>query len=305
MRWVIAGAGFLVALALAGLWATGGFGVIASWAAESQRSFQNSMAATLRALKAGDPGALSALLAACLAYGVVHAAGPGHGKFLIGGYGMGSRVRMLPLAAISLAASLAQATAAVAFVYAGVLVFNWSRATMTTVADQWLEPVSYAMIATVGLYLVWRGVRHLRGAGGQHGEDHQGSGDHGHTHVHGPDCSHAHGPSGADMERLHGWRDAAALIASIAIRPCTGALFLLILTWKMGIGAAGVAGAYAMGLGTSAVTLAVAAASVTMREGAFAAVGRSRGLAVALPALELAAGGFVALVAGGMLIRSI
>jgi nickel/cobalt transporter (NicO) family protein len=218
---------------------------------------------------------------------------------------MGSRVRMLPLAGISLAASLAQATAAVAFVYAGVLVFDWTRAQMTMVADRWLEPVSYAMIGLVGLYLVWRGLRHLKGAGGHHGEDHRGSGDHGHTHVHGPDCGHAHGPSAADIEGLHGWRDAAALIASIAVRPCTGALFLLILTWKMGISGAGIAGAYAMGLGTSAVTLAVAVASVTMREGAFAAIGRSRGLAVALPALELAAGGFVALVAGGMLIRSI
>jgi nickel/cobalt transporter (NicO) family protein len=62
MRWVIAAAGLAVALVLAALWVTGGLGVIASWAAESQRTFQNSMAATLRSLKAGQTGALTALL---------------------------------------------------------------------------------------------------------------------------------------------------------------------------------------------------------------------------------------------------
>ncbi len=104
----------------------------------------------------------------------------------------------------------------------------------------------------------------------------------------------------AQVEGLTGWRDTALLIGGIAMRPCTGALFLLILTWQIGIGAAGVAGAFAMGLGVAAVTMAVAVMAVWAREGAFSAL--SGGVvARALPVVEVLAGALIAAVALGLL----
>lgn len=99
-------------------------------------------------------------------------------------------------------------------------------------------------------------------------------------------------------------RDAALLVAGIAFRPCTGALFLLVLTWQLGIGGAGVAGAFAMGLGTALVTMGVAALSVWSREGALAAL-PSAGLARVLPAIELAAGAIIATAALVLLARAV
>lgn len=64
----------------------------------------------------------------------------------------------------------------------------------------------------------------------------------------------------------------------------------------MGIFAAGVAGTFAMGLGTAVVTLAVAGLSVWAREGALATVAPRR-LALALPLMELAVGAVIVVLA--------
>lgn len=281
----------LAAALLAGLWALGGFDEVARWAAEGQREFQNAMARSLRALKGGDPAALSALLGICFAYGFFHAVGPGHGKVLIGGYGVGRRVRMAPLMGIALASSLAQSSSAVALVYAGVFAFDWTREQMVGLTEDVMAPLSYGAIGLIGLWLVWRGVRRLWR---QRGVAHRS-----HDHAHGAvceSCGHAHGPTPEEVARLTGWRDAVLLIGGIALRPCTGALFLLILTWRMGIEGAGIAGAYAMGLGTASVTVLVAAAAVAFRGGALAALAETRAARHLVPALELAAGALVALV---------
>ena len=138
-----------------------------------------------------------------------------------------------------------------------------------------------------------------------HDHHHHDHHDHGHGHEHhdhGPDCGcgHAHGPTVEEVARLTGWRDTAALIASVAVRPCSGALFLLILTFQLGIGAAGVAGAFAMGLGVAVVTIGVAVLAVWSREGALAGLGEAR-IWRMMPVLELAAGAVIASLALGML----
>lgn len=282
----------LSVLALAALWATGGFDTVAAWAADGQRTFQNAMARGLRALKGGQPGALVALMGICFAYGFFHAAGPGHGKVLIGGYGVGRQVRMLPLAGIALASSLAQATTAVLLAYGGLLILDWGRERLVGVTEEVMAPAGYAAIGLIGLWLLFRGARRLWRQGRAAADHHQ------HRH-HGESCGcgHSHGPTVEEVAGLTGWRDAALLIGGIALRPCTGALFILVLTWQMGIPFAGIAGAYAMGLGTASVTVAVALAAVGLRGGALTALAGTRTGRVLVPVLELSAGALVALVA--------
>lgn len=302
--------GILIALGLAALaiatgWASGGFDALAREAATGQRDAQRAMGAVLRALKAGEPGALLTLLSLAFAYGVFHAAGPGHGKALIGGYGLGRRVAALRLSLIALAASLGQALTAIALVYGGALILGWTAERMEIAVERWLAPASYAAIGAIGLWLIWRGLRslaprraaahaHAHGFAGGHGHDHGHSHDHDHAH-----CGHAHGPTPDQLARVTSFRDAALLVAGIALRPCTGAIFLLVICWRLGIDAAGIAGALAMAAGTAAVTVAVALLSTAAREGALTAVAGSA--ARLLPALEIAAGLLIAAAAAALL----
>jgi ABC-type nickel/cobalt efflux system permease component RcnA len=298
----------LALLAIAGLvvvWLNGGARVVEVWALEGQREAQNAMARGLRALRAGEPAALWGFLAVCFGYGFFHAAGPGHGKLLIGGYGAARAVGAVKLSAVALASSLAQGVTAVALVGAGVWVWQLGRERMTEMADRLFAPLSFAAIALVGVWLAWRGLRGLMALR----RDHGGHGHHDHDH-HGDGavcgtCGHAHGPDPAALAQATGWRDIAVLVGAVAIRPCTGALFVLILTAQMGIFAIGVAGTFAMALGTASVTVAVAVSAVTLRRGALAGLAESASLARVQPVIEIAVGVLVALVAGQLALAAL
>ncbi|WP_411958214.1 nickel/cobalt transporter [Paracoccus homiensis] len=295
---ILALTGLIVGVVWLALWLGGGLEAMQAWAADQQRQVQTLIAGAVRRLRAGEPGSGAALIAVCFTYGVVHAVGPGHGKVLIGGYGIGTRVPVLRLSVLSVLASLAQAGVAVALVWGGINLLNLTREALTDLAEQELTDLSTVLIGLVGLWLMLRGLRQLWRQQAAH--------DHHHHHDENCGCGHAHGPSPEQAIQTRSIRDAAALILGIAIRPCTGALFLLILTWRLDIFAMGVAGSFAMGLGTAAVTVAVAILSVWAREGGLSLLpetGAGARVLQVVPAIVMvAAGGLIALIATGMLI---
>ncbi|WP_170473758.1 nickel/cobalt transporter [Ruegeria arenilitoris] len=304
---------FPVALAcglLIWFWGSGGFDHLAAWAAGEQREFQNQIARSLRAARAEQPQAVATLLTVCFAYGFFHAIGPGHGKVLIGGYGLGRQVAFWRLSAISVLSSLGQAVTAVVLVYAGVLVFQMSRESLVGTTEQIMAPISYGAIAIIGLWLVVRALRSfakrhrsVSAHEDHHDHDHHHNHDH-HDHDACSECGHRHGPSVEEVANVGSIREALILIAGIAARPCTGALFVLILTWQMGIALVGIAGAFAMALGTATVTTLVGWTSFGLRGGLLTSASATRFAAVLAPTIELVAGLLIAVIAGGLLLRT-
>jgi ABC-type nickel/cobalt efflux system permease component RcnA len=308
MSRVVMVAGAVLAVAFGLVWLLGGLDPVQAWVLEQQRQVQNALAGAVRAIKGGQPGAILGLLSVCFAYGFLHAAGPGHGKLVIGGYGMARRVPFGRLAGVALASSLAQAAVAVGLVYAVVALLGLGRSQAEGLAEEVMAPLGTLMVAGVGLWLVWRGVAGLRAQGAQSSGSHHHHHAHEDHHDHAPHshgavcdtCGHAHGPTVDEVQHLTGWRDTLALVAGIAMRPCSGALFLLILTWQLGIASAGIIGTFAMGLGTAMVTIGVAAMAVWAREGALASL-PGQGAARFLPWFEIIAGLVVAVVALSLL----
>jgi len=296
----------LAALGVVGLaiwlWAFDGAFWLERWAAEGQRAAQNGMARGLRALRAEDPGALLTLMAVCFGYGFFHAVGPGHGKLLISGYGVANRVALTRLSTLAVLSSLAQALSAVLLVYGGVWLFGLGREAMVGAAEDWFAPVSYAVIGAIGVWLAIRGGRKLWATWASQTRDHAH-----HVDEDGvcQSCGHAHGPTPEQAGDVRSLRDAVMLIGAIAIRPCTGALFLLILAIRMDIDLAGILGTLAMGLGTASVTLAAAVASVTFREGAMARFAAGPQAVRMMGLIETGAGLVIATLAAQFLLRAL
>jgi len=315
----VLGLGLMLALLMAGvalLWQGDAGRVLAAWAAGWQLEFRNALAVALRALRAGEPGAMLGLVGLAFGYGVAHAAGPGHGKMLIGGYGLASGAAARKLLALALVSSLAQAAVAVAVVYGGVTVLGLGRDQITGMADAVLNRLGAGMMVLLGLWILWRGARHLRQARALAGADHDAGhavhehhhhhGDHHHHHagatVHGHSgddacgCGHSHGPTPAQVAAVTGWREMALLVAGIAMRPCSGALILLVLCWRMGLHGPGIAAAFAMGLGTALVTSVAALAARATRAGGLTLLAGQTAARV-LPLVEIAVGLAIVVVA--------
>jgi len=256
------------------------------WVVTQQRALQNEMADGVFAIKTGSPGAWFALLAASASYGFVHAVGPGHGKYLIGGVGLGSSIATMKLLSLSVTSSLAQAAWAILLVYGGFYLLETTASQMTDLAEVYLAPISYIAIGCVGLLIVWRGLKSFRTSKG---------------HSHSECTGHSHGPTPNDVEALDSFRDAALLVLSIAIRPCTGAIFLLVIAWQLNIQAAGAAAVFVMGLGTAALTSLVAVSSIAARSLAFSSATSVSGLLIAVPAVQIFAGTMIILFSLGLL----
>lgn len=278
------------------------------WVSQMQSDFYQAMTAALGKLKT-DYTAFWLLGGLSFLYGVFHAAGPGHGKVVIGSYMLANERQVRRGIGLSFAAAMMQSLVAVVFVGVAAAILGLSSVAMGT-AVGWIEKASYGLVALLGLWLIarklfgWGGHSHdhgpdltakahqhlhadeapghallnvrkqdlergpsfnfrssLQPAGGpaldaygrvpgdaHYGHDHgeQGEHDHGHHHV-------------VTAEQTGGdWREQLGVVLGVGLRPCSGALVVLVFALSQGILVAGIAAVFLMGLGT-AITVSVLA----------------------------------------------
>jgi nickel/cobalt transporter (NicO) family protein len=306
-------------------------GGLVGWLLAKQSEFYRQMSATIRAAKS-DGSAVWTLLAISFAYGIFHAAGPGHGKAVISSYLVANRETARRGIVLSFASALMQSLVAVVMVGIGAVLLNATAKTMCG-AERVIEIASYALIAAFGARLVWtKGGGFLRALRPQqlvpamavaaphhdhdhhdhahasvahdHGHDHDHHDhDHDHGHVHDEHCGHSHGPDPSELAGPGGWRRGLAAIFAVGIRPCSGAILVLVFALAQGLFWTGVAATFVMGLGTAITVATIAVVAVSARGLAQRLSGASDGGgALIMRGVEFAAAVLVLLFGAGLLL---
>jgi len=314
---------------------------IVGWLLSKQSEFYREMSSTIRAAKS-DGSAVWTLLVISFAYGIFHAAGPGHGKAVISSYLIANQETAKRGIVLSFASALMQSLVAVAMVGICAVLLNATAKTMCG-AEKAIEIASYALIAAFGARLVWtKGGGFIRalqapqalpamalaasaphdhaGHGHDHGHHghshphahvahrghehrHDGHGhDHAQGHVHDEHCGHSHGPVPSELAGPGGWRRGFGAIFAVGLRPCSGAILVLVFALAQGMFWAGIAATLVMGLGTAITVATIAVIAVSAKDLARRLSGASEGGgALIMRGLEFGAAGLVLLFGVGLL----
>ncbi len=281
--------------------ARGWYGQSMAWLRRQQQSLNRTLAGSVRDLKTqGSLAAALALAGISFLYGVLHAAGPGHGKAIISSYAVASAETIRRSIYLSFMAAFFQALSAIAIVLVLALALKSTGLEIQHFSRR-LEQVSFALIAVFGLWLLVAALRRYvfaparaALAGHEHHHHDHAHDHHEHAHDHGSHLGHAHIPEPKDLAGPWSWRRSIAIAAAVGIRPCSGAIILLIFALTQGMLWAGIAGTFAMALGTALTVAVLAVLAVGTRQLAERTSGERMGWVI-----EAAAGiGGAALVLG-------
>jgi nickel/cobalt exporter len=195
--------------------------------------------------------------------------------------------------ALSFASAVLQALTAIVIVGVAAVLLNATAHAMGQTVRV-IEMVSYALIVLIGFRLLWvkgrsflrllrpqhehhdhahhHGHDHDHGHAHGHSHDHDHGHSHRHNHAHDHDhedeahaWGHAHGPEPSELTGKHWLRRGLSAIVAVGLRPCSGAIIVLVFALAQGLFWIGVASTFMMGLGTAITVAAVATVAVAAR----------------------------------------
>jgi nickel/cobalt transporter (NicO) family protein len=261
---------------------------LAGWVLGVAAWLNHLMAGEVKALH-NDNSALWGLIGLSAAYGVFHAAGPGHGKALIASYMFANERALRRGIVLAFLAALLQALVAIALIGVAALIFRATDIGMNR-ASNVVEIGSYLCVAGVGVWLAWTKGRAFASAlrlalanrvvaANALFRDAQwrpalavGAVSRFRVEVPGAeiaseaDCGHYHAPDPARLGEGFSWRGAAATVVAAGARPCSGAIVVLTFALTQGLFPAGILATFAMALGTAVTTGALASLAVFAKD---------------------------------------
>ena len=250
-------------------------GGVAGWILHKQAEFYRMLSGLIRAAKA-DGSAAYTLLGISFLYGIFHAAGPGHGKAVISSYLVANDETWRRGIVLSFASAILQALVAVVIVGIAAAMLGATAKVMGE-AVRVIEIASYALIMAIGLRLLWvKGrafLRLLRGETHTHHAHDDQAHHHGHSHSHdhfdhkddAHAWGHAHAPEPEELTGRHWLKRGLIAVVAVGLRPCSGAIIVLVFALAQGLFWIGVASTFVMGLGTAITVATIATLAVGAR----------------------------------------
>jgi ABC-type nickel/cobalt efflux system permease component RcnA len=266
---------------------SGLFAGLLHWINVQQKEFYRAMTDALKAMR--DEGTMPWLLIGLsFAYGVLHAAGPGHGKAVISSYMLANETTLRRGVVLSFVSAFLQAVSALLIIGLAFLVLRGTSYKMSD-ATHYFEIASFGAITAFGAWLLWTKIfktGHNHDHGGHHkhdhhhGHDHHQDHHHDHAHTHHDHhhsegevcatCGHAHAPDPQLIAKDFNWKTATTAVLAVGLRPCSGALIVLTFALLNGLYIGGILSVLAMALGTAITvsvlaTLAVSAKNLALK----------------------------------------
>lgn len=301
---------------------TGGpFAGFFAWVSAQQTAFYGALTSALKEMKADGTAGLW-LMGLSFAYGVFHAAGPGHGKAVISSYVVANGETLRRGVVLSFVSAMAQAVTAILLIGVAAVILRMTSIAITE-TTRWFELGSYLAVTLLGVALVWRKIvrplfpeRRPRALGAQvacspldtvfsasapanpslavPATAASGFGAVARPAGVGlrhrsiatpavdvcPDCGRSHAPMAQEITGPMSLTRAWSVILAVGLRPCTGALVVLVFAMSQGLWLAGVGATFAMALGTGLTVSVLATLAVTAKGVALRLAGEGRAMTV-------------------------
>ena len=225
-------------------------------------------------------------------YGMLHSLGPGHGKLIVSTYVATHPTKVKISLILTVLSALLQAVVAVTLVSMLLTVFNSSMREVNGEANR-LISVSFYMVIILGVIIVLRNIPsffkrftlknktlhihrltpltkigvnndalsntklHIQRFSPVTNKD---------TKSDTCSCGHVHFASAKEINKASSFKEYLAVIFSVGLRPCTGAIMVLLFANMLDIYWLGIVSAFAMAIGTALTTSIIAMMTVTGKE---------------------------------------
>ncbi|UPR34139.1 nickel/cobalt transporter [Vibrio cyclitrophicus] len=295
-----AGAFVLIAIGAYQLWSMWPSLVISS--IQWQREVNSELADLLYEAKSNPWGAGSYLIGFSFIYGMLHSLGPGHGKVIVSTYLATHPTKAKASLVLTVVSAFLQALVAIVLVSVLIWGFSASMRVVNDKANMFVS-LSFALVAVVGALICWKALKNiyttmrkpklkvkaittlvtdtsspisvqspmafrssvsdgsmmLNPSNALQPTEHSHA-DHSHTDC---GCGHQHVADADAINKASTLREYAGIIVTIGVRPCTGAIMVLLFANMVGLYRMGVLSAFAMAVGTALTTSLIAMMTLT------------------------------------------
>jgi ABC-type nickel/cobalt efflux system permease component RcnA len=196
--------------------------------------------------------AIALILGLAFLYGVLHALGPGHGKAVVASYFLANHSRWTNGIVMGSVISFIQGLTAILLVGLLAIVLQWRQFDVLN-RSTLVEFVSYALIAALGLVMLYRAITG-QGCAHDHGVAPGHPHDHDHDHLPGAAMTGA-GAAALDMR----------LVVATGLTPCASAIIILLFALANQALTVGIAAVGALAIGMAMTVSLIGIASILGR----------------------------------------